>query len=53
VGPFVLGDSSNGAATRFLVIAGALELMTAVGTNWDEREAFATDGATRRSAPAR
>jgi hypothetical protein len=53
VGPFVLGDSSNGAATRFLVIAGALELMTALGTSWDEREAFAGDRATTRSAPAR
>jgi hypothetical protein len=37
-GPFVLGDSDNGAATRFLVIMGALELMTALATNWDARE---------------
>src|SRR5829696_10470689 len=36
--PFVLGDSDNGAATRFLVIVGVLELLTALGTNWDERE---------------
>jgi hypothetical protein len=37
-GPFVLGDSDNGAATRFLVIMGVLELLTALTTNWDERE---------------
>jgi hypothetical protein len=36
--PFVLGDSDNGAATRFLVIVGVLELLTALGTDWDERE---------------
>jgi uncharacterized membrane protein HdeD (DUF308 family) len=36
--PFVLGDSDNGAATRFLVIVGALELLTALGTDWDARE---------------
>jgi hypothetical protein len=34
----VLGDSDNGAATRFLLIVGALELLTALGTDWDERE---------------
>src|SRR4051794_10270820 len=53
-GPFVLGDSDNGAATRFLVIAGVLELLTALSTNWDEREEFAaTDDRRNRTAAAR
>src|SRR3954454_25012302 len=52
-GPFVLGDSDNGAATRFLVIAGVLELLAALSTNWDLREEFAaTDGRGRRSGTA-
>jgi hypothetical protein len=38
VAPFVLGDSDNGAATRFLVIAGALEMLVALATNWDPAE---------------
>src|SRR3954471_16123342 len=38
VAPFVLGDSDRGDATRFLVIVGVLELLTALGTNGDERE---------------
>jgi SPW repeat len=38
VAPFVLGDSDRGDATRFLVIVGVLELLTALGTDWDERE---------------
>src|SRR3954465_12129294 len=41
VAPFVFGDSDRGDATRFLVIMGVLELMTALGTRWDEREEFA------------
>src|SRR3954449_11861136 len=50
-GPFILGDSDNGAATRFLVIAGVLELLTALSTNWDEREeVVATDGRDRTAA---
>src|SRR3954468_21710833 len=53
VAPFVLGDSDNGAATRFLVIAGVLELLTAVSTNWDEREEVAAVRAGRTSAAAR
>ena len=50
-GPFILGDGDNGAATRFLVIAGVLELLTALSTNWDEREeVVATDGRDRTAA---
>jgi SPW repeat len=52
-GPFILGDGDNGAATRFLVIAGVLELLTALGTDWDPaEEVVATDG-RRTAASAR
>src|SRR3954447_301270 len=51
-GPFILGDSDNGAATRFLVIAGVLELLTALSTNWDEREEFAPTGDRERDRAA-
>jgi SPW repeat len=43
VSPFVLGFSDNGAATRFLVIIGVLEIGATLMTNWDERDEFATD----------
>jgi SPW repeat len=36
--PFIAGFSDHGGATRFFVIAGALELGTALMTRWDERE---------------
>jgi hypothetical protein len=49
--PFVLGDSDRGDATRFLVILGALELMTALGTNWDLREEVSAS--TTHEGPAR
>src|SRR5947209_19378994 len=38
--PFVLGFSDNGAATRFTVIAGALELMAALATRWEPGDAY-------------
>jgi hypothetical protein len=37
--PFVFGFSDEGGATRFTIIAGVLELMTAVATRWDPAEA--------------
>jgi hypothetical protein len=37
--PFVLGFSDQGGATRFTIIAGVLELMTALATRWDPAEA--------------
>jgi len=37
--PFVLGFSDHGGATRFTVIAGVLEALTALATRWDPREA--------------
>jgi hypothetical protein len=37
--PFVFGFSDKGAATRFMIIYGALLLLTALGTRWDPAEA--------------
>ena len=34
--PFVFGSCSNGAATRFAIIFGALELLTALSTRWEQ-----------------
>ena len=39
VAPFVLGFGDQGGATRFMVIAGALEALTALATRWDPLEA--------------
>jgi SPW repeat len=55
VAPFVFGDSDRGDVTRFLVIMGILELVTALGTRWDLREEVgpeqaASDGRRRASA---
>src|SRR3954470_17413951 len=50
VAPFVLGDSDRGDATRFLVVMGVLEILTALSTRWDAREEVGprTAAATRR-----
>lgn len=47
--PFVLGFGDEGGATRFMVIAGALEILAALGTRWDpvEAEPSAVDRRTR------
>lgn len=37
--PFVLGFGDEGGATRFMVIAGVLEILAALGTRWDPAEA--------------
>jgi hypothetical protein len=37
--PFVLGFADDGGATRFTVIASALEIITALATRWDPIEA--------------
>ena len=39
--PFIAEASDRGDATRFLVILGVLELLTALATNWDGREEVA------------
>jgi len=51
--PFVLGFSDEGGATRFTVIAGVLEILTALATRWDpiEAEEPAVDRRSR-STPA-
>jgi hypothetical protein len=46
--PFVLGFSDQGGATRFTVIAGVLEIVTALSTRWDPLEA-ADSAVDRRS----
>jgi hypothetical protein len=48
--PFIAGFSDDGGATRFFVIAGVLELGTALMTNWDLREEVGTARATRTTA---
>ena len=37
--PFVFAFSDEGGATRFMIIAGVLELLTALATRWDPVEA--------------
>jgi SPW repeat len=51
--PFVFGFSDHGGPTRFTIIAGVLELTTALMTRWDPAEAYesAVDR-RRRSTPA-
>ena len=53
ISPFVFGFSSNGAATRFAIIFGALELLTALGTHWqapDEITAMRLSGSDQQVA---
>jgi hypothetical protein len=48
--PFVLGFSDEGGATRFMVIAGVLEALTALATRWDPIEAGPTYTRDSRTA---
>jgi SPW repeat len=48
--PFVFGFSDEGGATRFTIIVGVLELMTALSTRWDPVEA--EEYHTRSSPPS-
>ena len=55
--PLVFGFADEGGPTRFMVIAGALEVMTALMTRWDRVEAGQTfprerGRARRRTGPA-
>jgi hypothetical protein len=50
--PFIAGFNDHGGATRFFVIAGVLELGTAVMTRWDEREEVRPQS-SRRATTAR
>lgn len=46
--PFVLGFADEGGATRFMVIAGVLEIAATLSTRWDPAEA-APSAVDRRS----
>ena len=48
--PFIAAFSDHGGATRFFVIAGVLELGTALMTRWDQREEVGPDRAPRATA---
>lgn len=55
--PLIFGFADEGGPTRFMVIAGALEAMTALMTRWDRHEAepdYAREpGRSRRPGAAR
>jgi hypothetical protein len=47
--PLVFGFADEGGPTRFMVIAGALKLLTALMTRWDRTEAEPTYTRERRT----
>jgi hypothetical protein len=47
--PLVFGFADEGGPTRFMVIAGALEVLTALMTRWDRTEAEPTYTRERRT----
>jgi len=47
--PFIFGFSDEGGATRFMIIIGVLEALTALSTRWDPAEA---DAGARRDGRA-
>jgi hypothetical protein len=49
--PFIFGFSDEGGATRFMIIVGALEALTALGTRWEPEET--ESGSSGRSAATR
>jgi hypothetical protein len=51
--PLVFGFADEGGPTRFMVIAGALEAMTALMTRWDRTEAEPTYTREHRTPAAR
>jgi hypothetical protein len=51
--PLVFGFADEGGPTRFMVIAGVLELMTALMTRWDRTEAEPTYTRERPTRAAR
>src|SRR4051812_22521233 len=48
--PFIFGFSDEGGAARFMLIVGALELATALGTRWDAEGARASTSTQVRTA---
>lgn len=51
--PLIFGFADEGGPTRFMVIAGLLELMTALMTRWDRTEAEPTYTRRRPTSAAR
>jgi hypothetical protein len=51
--PLIFGFADEGGPTRFMVIAGVLELMTALMTRWDRTEAEPTHTRRRQTPAAR
>jgi len=51
--PFIFGFSGAGGATRFTIIAGVLEALTALATRWDPAEAAADYTRDSRHAATR
>lgn len=49
--PFIFGFSDDGGAARFTIIAGVLEILTALSTRWDPAEATTRRTARRGSRP--
>jgi hypothetical protein len=50
--PFIFGFSHKGGATRFTIIVGALELLTALSTRWEPRALDQPRGSRTRSGMA-
>jgi prepilin signal peptidase PulO-like enzyme (type II secretory pathway) len=50
--PFVFGFSDEGGATRFMIIIGVLEALTALSTRWDPAEAHEGERRGGRTAQA-
>ena len=48
--PFIFGFSHEGGATRFVIIAGLIEAMTALSTRWEPEGAPARSGRGRAAA---
>jgi hypothetical protein len=51
--PLIFGFADEGGPTRFMVLAGVLELMTALMTRWDRTEAEPTYTRRRPTTTAR
>jgi hypothetical protein len=51
--PLIFGFADEGGPTRFMVLAGVLELMTALMTRWDRTEAEPTYTRQRPTSTAR
>jgi hypothetical protein len=51
--PFVFGFIDEGGAARFMIIAGVLEALTALGTRWNPAEAEVRDRRGGRARAAR